>query len=502
MKHANSILSFIIGLVVTTWITLVSFIYTTFGNIGINQLLFVLQDKNGDANTDIVGDYFRYSLKWYVLFLVVFLLGLVIVSWIRKHHNSKMTSFIHRTFLDNSGNPQAGNRIVMVLLFSSLVIGIFLTNLRLDLFDFYKNTQVQTDLYENYYVDPQRTVITFPEKKQNLIYIVLESMSTNLNAVSIDGKTENLIPNLETLMTENTHFSTDEKLRGPFMMEGLSWTAASLVGQNTGVPLKSTPSDEVLVDQESLLPGAYGLGQILEKEGYTNTFMVGSNGEYGARKQFFEGHGNYDVIDTKKMKEEGLIPEDYHVFWGVEDSKLFGFAKEWLEDSNNTTSPFNLTLLSVDTHFMDGYTDASCDSPYSVAYANAYSCSDTIVSTFIQWIQEQPFYENTTIVLVGDHDTMNQSFVERYEDQDLTLYYTIINPVHSLNEPKYREYNVMDLFPTTLSALGADIEGNRLGLGTDLFSPTQTLTEELGYDRFTQELKANSDYYNNNFVNP
>ena len=39
-----------------------------------------------------------------------------------------------------------------------------------------------------------------------------------------------------------------------------------------------------------------------------------------------------------------------------------------------------------------------------------------------------------------------------------------------------REYATLDLFPTTLAALGAEIDGNRLGLGTNLFSSDQTLT--------------------------
>ena len=33
-----------------------------------------------------------------------------------------------------------------------------------------------------------------------------------------------------------------------------------------------------------------------------------------------------------------------------------------------------------------------------------------------------------------------------------------------------RAYSTMDLYPTTLAALGAQIEGNKLALGTNLFS--------------------------------
>ena len=60
----------------------------------------------------------------------------------------------------------------------------------------------------------------------------------------------------------------------------------------------------------------------------------------------------------------------------------------------------------------------------------------------------------------------------------------------------------MDMFPTILSALGFDIEGDRLGLGTDLFSNTDTLLERKGFDWLNRELGKRSDYYTEQFVNP
>ena len=47
----------------------------------------------------------------------------------------------------------------------------------------------------------------------------------------------------------------------------------------------------------------------------------------------------------------------------------------------------------------------------------------------------------------------------------------------------------MDLFPTTIASLGFKIEGNRLGLGTNLFSKEETLLEKYDYDYLNKELK-------------
>ena len=56
-----------------------------------------------------------------------------------------------------------------------------------------------------------------------------------------------------------------------------------------------------------------------------------------------------------------------------------------------------------------------------------------------------------------------------------------------------REYSTFDNFPTTLASLGVDIQGNRLGLGTNLFSTEETLTELYGVEYVNEELMKKSE---------
>ena len=46
-----------------------------------------------------------------------------------------------------------------------------------------------------------------------------------------------------------------------------------------------------------------------------------------------------------------------------------------------------------------------------------------------------------------------------------------------------------------LSAMGVQIEGDRLGFGTNLFSDKKTLPEKIGYQIFDKELRKQSQYY-------
>jgi phosphoglycerol transferase len=58
------------------------------------------------------------------------------------------------------------------------------------------------------------------------------------------------------------------------------------------------------------------------------------------------------------------------------------------------------------------------------------------------------------------------------------------------------------MFPTVLAAIGCDIEGDRLGLGTNLFSAKPALCEEIGTKALDEELGKRSDYYDSEFMEP
>ena len=51
-----------------------------------------------------------------------------------------------------------------------------------------------------------------------------------------------------------------------------------------------------------------------------------------------------------------------------------------------------------------------------------------------------------------------------------------------------------------LAALGFEIAGERLGLGTNLFSGLPTLAEELGYEWLNEEVSKFSQYYVDHFT--
>lgn len=365
-----------------------------------------------------------------------------------------------------------------------------------------------TDIYDEYYVDPKKVEITFPENKRNLIYIYMESMENTYKSKEEGGYfDENLIPYMSKLQDENIAFGIDGK--GAHVSSNCDWTIAAMTAMTSGIPLSIPMSDNEYGRWDDFLPGIYNLGDILEKEGYVNEICIGSDSSFAGTDHMFEQHGNYEIMDYVKQGEVGYIKKNYFVWWGVEDKKVYAIAKKEIEKLADSNQPFNFTMATMDTHTEAGYECAKCGDDYEEQYANVIKCADNQINDFVKWIKQQDFYENTTIVIVGDHLSMDPNFFKEIDktDYERTTYGVVINPyfesdsdvMKNLNTE--RVFNTMDMFPTTLAALGVKIEGDRLGLGTNLFSNKKTLSEELGFDYLDDELLLRSIYYEENFLN-
>ena len=309
-----------------------------------------------------------------------------------------------------------------------------------------------------------------------------------------------MIPELTEIAQTNEDFSgADPKLNGGYSLAGTTWTMGAMFAQTSGLPLNISISANDMDTQDSFFPGVTTLGDILSDAGYTQTLLIGSEAQFGGRKLYFQEHGNYEMEDYSYAIENGLIPSDYKVWWGYEDQKLFEFAKEKLLQLSQGDEPFNLTMLTVDTHFEDGYVCEQCPTEYDTQYSNVMACSSRQVGEFLKWIQQQDFYENTTIVLVGDHPTMAQQYVNDVpSDYQRTTYNCFINSKVTTDQIKNRQFTHMDMYPTTLAAMGFNIEGNKLALGTNLFSELPTIIEKYGQDYINEEVQKSSEYLDKN----
>ncbi len=373
---------------------------------------------------------------------------------------------------------------------------VFVT--QLDVFAYVNTISTNSDFIEEHYADPATVGLTFPEEKRNLIYIFLESIENTFADTAAGGNiTVDYISELTRLAEENVSFSNTDSIGGAYAFAGTTWTASAMVAQTSGVTVKVPLGADVYGAEEDFMPGVYSIGEVLRDAGYNQTLLVGSVAEFHGRKAYFTQNGNYNIVDINSLKEEGRLDKDYEVWWGFEDEKLFQYAKEEILTLAEKDEPFNFTLLTVDSHFPNGYECRLCGDEYEQQYANVLACSSRQVCEFVEWIKEQPFYEDTTIVISGDHLTMDSEFLADIDPEyRRTVYNCILNSAVEPVREKNREFGTFDMFPTTLAAMGVKIEGDRLGLGTNLFSDKETLTEIYGFEELDAELQLRSEFYN------
>ena len=470
---------------------------TEFGDMSIDQLIINLVSPVSGANdTDFVSALEGPVLLTILATSVTVLLFVVLRRILAQKQDlpkSRALLFLRRHF---AGIASA------VILLGGMSYGIYAYHLT-DVIHAYLS---KSTIIDDNYVDPRDVNIQFPEKKRNLIHIYLESMENSYMSKDLGGfMDENLIPELTQLATEGYSFShLDQGFGGPQSAVGTTWSVASMVNMTTGLPMKTPTEPNAYGSADNFLPGACTLGDLLAQQGYEQTVMFGADSDFGGLTYYYRSHGDFKIMDYKYAKQNGLIPKNYQVWWGFEDDKLFSFAKEEITRLSQTGKPFHFAMETADTHRPDGYLSPHAPTPHENQYANVLSYNSAQVYEFVRWIQQQPFYDNTTVVIIGDHLSMETNFFEFYdfdEDYHRSQYNVILNPAPSVPQKRdemmfNRVYANFDMFPTILSSMGVTIEGSRLGIGTDLFSGEKTLFEEYGFEYANEELGKMSVLYN------
>ena len=368
----------------------------------------------------------------------------------------------------------------------------------------YKTHTIMGQFYEKNYINSHKVNITSPAHKRNLIMIFAESMESTYANEKYFGA--NLIPELTTLASENIQFSHTEKIGGFQNIKGAKYTQASMISQLCAIPLRLPIKATRYRPENGFLPGALCLSDILNKDGYNQSFMIGTTRRFSGTDKYLETHGNVKILDWDFYSERDNLDKntDKKHKRTVRDLNLFKYAKEEILDLAAKNQPFSFTIMTLDTHFGNGYfADEVCEAKYHTAkvpdhenFKNVVSCSSQQINTFIDWIKAQPFYPDTEVVIVGDHLTMSSTIFSK--DMDRTIYDVYINS--SINDKTYtknRQFTALDTLPTLLEGMGYTIEGHKLGLGVSLFSGLPTLLESgISVKDLDEELDKQSAVYN------
>lgn len=315
-----------------------------------------------------------------------------------------------------------------------------------------------------YYASP--SVTGAPSKPKNLVTIYLESGENTFADEELFGR--NLLADL------------DDATRGWAEFDGLQqypgggWTMAGLVGTQCGVPLKSrlllagvNPNDfgERL---ESYLPGATCLGDVLAEEGYTNVFLGGAHTRFAGKDTFLADHGYQRELGLSDWEAAGEDRSNISV-WGLSDRRLFRHAEEVVDDLRTAGDPFNLTILTLDTHEPAGVF-SGCGTDDAAPMATAVTCSMRAVAGFIDHLADEGHLQDTVVMVMGDHLKVTSDGGDFKAELEATPDRTIIFRVWSPEPVRFTRDRAdqFSVLATTLDLLGFGLDNGRAGLGVSL----------------------------------
>lgn len=199
--------------------------------------------------------------------------------------------------------------------------------------------------------------------------------------------------------------------------------------------------------------------------------------------------------DHKYFKTHDMLHGEIQGMWGVKDSVLFDFVKDYLQHYTQDR-PFALYISTMDTHHPDGFVDTQYCPDLEKTFQNAVRCSDRIISDFVEWVRQSRFKDNTSIIILGDHKSMKQNFFP--PESKRSVYNAFLDTHFPAHRLKNRLISHFDVTLLLLESLGISIQS--FGLGRNPLH-SQTLLESLGEQELAKGLKAPSKIYES-FWNP
>lgn len=445
MSNFTKFINYLILFIALFFNRLEVFLKREFDSPSIEQILFHLDFAGEKIDYDI--EILYMFLKRVVLIPLFLTLSIYLIQKVFKFNLNK--------------------KLIVILNIIILTISLVLLLNRISFFDTYKH---ENFIDENYF---PTTSIKAPTKKDNIILIYVESLENSYREISLFDK--NLILSLDEHTKDWTSFSRYSQNYGG------NYTIAAIVSTQCGVPLRPSTwynkklkkadiigANEIGNLSEKFLPNLVCLGDILKKDGYNNIFLGGADSVFAGKGKFFKQHGYDTVMGRTEWQARG---ETVMNAWGLYDEMLLKNAKLELDKAYDAGKPFNLTLLTVDTHHPRGYTSPECKKRGVENFTGIVKCNVDLLTEFLKYVEVKGYMKNTNIVIMGDHLAMTNSEIEKLKSLPERTIYNKFYTLKKVTPNRDRIYQV-SMFPTILEVLNYEVPNGKLGLGASGFSPT------------------------------
>lgn len=362
-------------------------------------------------------------------------------------------------------------RTVSTALVAAVVVGgttAFATTVGLQ--DYLEAANSEYDLGD-YYVAP---TVTSDQHQRNLVLIYLESGEATLEDDRLFEK--DAFAPLKAVTEASDGWQSVDGLQ---QYEGGGWTMAGLTSTQCGVPLKGLGSaagsgalNEFGGEVDAYLRGLTCLGDVLDEHGYHSVFLGGANASFAAKDNFLSSHGYAEVKGLSDWRAAGEPEENFRGDWGLSDGRLMAHARDEIDElhaeAERTGQPFNLSVLTLDTHEPVHVYDY-CDVDTQHEVTAVFSCSMTQVAGFVEHMEEKGYLDDTAVVIMGDHlkhMSAGDAFHEQLDDHDnRTIFNRIWIPGEDEKSELRPRVDQLNMYPTILEAAGLTLKDHEAGLG-------------------------------------
>ena len=466
-------------------IFLSSWLKNFFGDyVGYQEILFYL--STGISFIKTAPEKIIYSFLTNVLFksLVSTLITLIFLFFLKKY-KTKIINKIKKIDLFSQNTKS----ILTIIFFFSTIL-YFSVN-----FNFHKLifAKINKELFfVKNFKNPKNLEYKKPDKFKNLVLIFFESAEKDLPNFSL--KVENDQGYIEEYIDDEYIYDPIKKFNGYeienfVQAESLGWSMAGMAAAQCGIPIynldRSFKKKNILSENKKTIC----IGDILNNFGYEQYFFTGGGKNFQQMDKFFLNHGYDDVYGKSYYINQGLKKKYFQSWSGsMHDDILFNQVIKRLKKIKKKNNPFNITIITSDTHVPFEFMSPNCHNNtgsfnkrfkdhFYFKLRESFKCASKFISEFIDELKKEDLFENTLIVIAGDHiipiskQTIQYLNIRNTNNDPLEnrrIFFTVIN---SKNYPSRNLMSHYDIGPTILNDLKLlDLDQDKFGLGLSLYS--------------------------------
>lgn len=306
-------------------------------------------------------------------------------------------------------------------------------------------------------------------KGRNIITIQAESLQNFVINREMNG--QSITPVLNNLINQDSIYFKR-------YYEQVGWgntSDAEFISHNSFYPSTKTFSYKAFEDNKFA-----SFPMLLKEEGYSTIAFHGNEGGFWNRENIYPSQGIDNFISLEDLQQDELIGI------GLSDGSLFRQSVDFLKKQPQPFYAFYITLTSHHPFVIEEqYKGLKIEGEYQDTVLEDYLQSvhylDQQIGNFIDMLKAEGLYEDSIIVIYGDHEGLDMRDEETYQlltdflgkpyqnDEMFRVPFIVHIPNSGLQQEVTTAGGQIDFFPTMANLMGIEIDGVKL-LGKDLLN--------------------------------